>query len=461
MQKTKISIEQVDEIFQSGDLIAQIEFLDQLECVDYDPIIVTHLCSYLPKANKGLRNALSNFIKARKCYFVADKLTEFISSNDINLRNIAGEILISFGKFAVDSLIKFLKKNKNEFNIKFAADILAVINDKKVEDVVLELINTTEDENILISYIEALGNNRSLQSIDLLISLYNKSQILKPYIISSLGKIGTLKALNFIIQIYNEEDELVKYMIIESLGDIGNEESFFFLLSELQNASLPFVPPILEAIYKLHVRFGFDIPYDEKMKRAILILFSNKENEYRKIGAKLLYEFDDTDIISEALKYYGSDQDYDGIILNKLFNNKLIVLKQISQLLKNEIPNTLHLLKLVYDFIQEEYDLVKELNEIEINKLVDSISRCLSHSDEMVRYYAIELLFKLNVDIALMLISDKFLNENFWIKLRLTELLEEIDHNNSNEILERLSLDENEIVRQRAIELLTIKKKVN
>lgn len=456
-----ISIADLDKIFQSDDLSSQIEFLDELKCEEYNPDFAVHLCSYLQKKDKGLRNALSHFLIQHKCYLVADKLTEFISSEDISLRNIAGEILISYGGFAVDSLIKFLKRTKDVIDLKFAADILARIHDKKVEQAVLELIDKTDNENILISYIEALGNNRSVQSVDILIKLYNQNEILKPYIIHSLGKIGTVKAFDFILQQYNDEDDLVKYIIIESLGEIGNEESFFFLISELQNAAEPFIPPILEAVYKLHVRYGFDIPFDEKIKRALLIMLNHKESEYRKIGAKLLDEFDDNDIIAEALKHYGIDSEFDGVIYHKLILNKELVLQHITNLIKIETPNLASLLNLIDEFIKHEPDVVKGTASIQLHKLIDSISRCLKHTDELVRLYAVELLFNLDIETALLFLDDEFLNENFWIKIRLTEILEDVSHPAVYEFLEKLSEDENEMVSQRAKEILFIKKNHN
>lgn len=457
----KISIAELDRIFQSDDIVAQIEFLDELKCEEYDPNVAAHLCSYLQKKDKGLRSALSHFFIQHKCYLVADKLTEFISSDDINLRNIAGEILISYGGFAVDSLIKFLKKTKDTIDLKFAADILAEIHDKKVEQAVLEFIKLTDNENVLISYIEALGNNRSVESIDLLILLYNQKEILKPYIIHALGKIGNVKAFDFILQQYKDENDLVKYMIIESLGDIGNEESFFFLLSELQNASLPFIPPIVEAVYKLHVRYGFDIPFDEKIKRALLIMLNHKETDYRKVGAKLFDEFDDSEIISEALKHYGTDSEFDGVIYHKLLLNKELVLKHINNLIKPYTPNLSSLLKLLDEFIQHEPKVIKEIDKIQLHRLIDSISRCLKHTDEIVRLYAVELLFKLDIETAILFLDDEFLNENFWIKIRLTELLEDISHPVVYNFLEKLSEDENEMVSERAKEILFIKKNSN
>jgi HEAT repeat protein len=461
MTEMKISIAELDRIFQSDDINTQIEFLDELKCEEYDPNIAAHLCSYLQKKDKGLRSALSHFFIQHKCYLVADKLTEFISSDDISLRNIAGEILISYGGFAVDSLIKFLKKTKDAIDLKFAADILAEIHDKKVEQAVLELIKQTDNENVLISYIEALGNNRSVQSVDLLILLYNQNEILKPYIINALGKIGTVKAFNFILQQYNDEDDLVKYMIIESLGDIGNEESFFFLLSELQNVTTPFIPPIVEAVYKLHVRYGFDIPFDEKVKRALLIMLNHKEADYRKVGAKLLDEFDDSEIISEALKHYGTDSEFDGVIYHKLLLNKELVLKHVNNLIKTDTPNLSSLLKLLDEFIQHEPKVIKEIDKIQLHRLIDSISRCLKHTDEIVRLYAVELLFKLDIETAILFLDDEFLNENFWIKIRLTELLEDISHPAVYDFLEKLSEDENEMVSERAKEILFMKKNSN
>lgn len=461
MIKTKISIEEINEVFQSEDIRSQIEFLDQIECTEYDPVVAAHLCSFLQKKDKGLRSALTHFFLSHRCYLVADKLTEFISSDDISLRNIAGEILVSYGEFAVDSLVKFLKKTKDVIDLKFGADILAEIHDKKVEKYVLELIQTTDNENVLISYIEALGNNRSVQAVDLLISLYTKSEILKPYIINSLGKIGTIKAFNFILQQYNDEDDLVKFMIIESLGNIGNEDSFYFLIGELQSAKIPFIPPILESLYKLNIRYGLDVPFDEKIKRALLVMLGHKENEYRKIGAKLLNEFDDDEIISEALKHYGHDPEYDDIIYHKLLLNKELVLKQITDLIRNETPNVSGLLKLIDEFIQHEPGFLKDFNEVEFHKLLDAISRCLKHSDEIVRLYAVELLFKMDPDTAILLLDDDFLNENFWIKIRLTELLEEINNPNATSFLEKLTEDENEMVSQRAKEILIIKKNTN
>jgi hypothetical protein len=78
-----------------------------------------------------------------------------------------------------------------------------------------------------------------------------------------------------------------------------------------------------------------------------------------------------------------------------------------------------------------------------------------------VRLYAVELLFKLDIETAILFLDDEFLNENFWIKIRLTELLEDISHPAVYDFLEKLSEDENEMVSERAKEILFMKKNSN
>lgn len=456
-----ITTDDIDKIFKSDDVSSQIEFLDGLVCEDYNPDLAAHLCSYLQKNDKGLRNALKYFFIQHKCYLVADKLTEFISSDDISLRNIAGEILLSYKTFAVDALIKYIRKTKDVINLKFAADILAQIQDKKVVQAALEFIDQTADENVLISYIEALGNNREISAVDKLIQMFNRSDTLKPFIIYALGKIGSNKALNFLLQEYKKGDDLLKFIIIESLGNIGNEDSFFFLISELQNASESVIPPILDAIHKLHIAYGFDIPFDDKMKRALIVLLNHKELEYKRLAVNLVSEYEDEEIIMETLKYYGLDAEYDEVIYSKLLMSKNIVIKQISQLLDLDRENLYSLLKLIEEIIYQFPDIIQELNQVELNKAIDSISRCLNHPDEMVRLTSLELIFNLVPESATLYLDDEILNENFWIKIRLVELLETLTDENSLKFLEKLSEDENEMVSNKAKEILATKKSLS
>jgi hypothetical protein len=163
----------------------------------------------------------------------------------------------------------------------------------------------------------------------------------------------------------------------------------------------------------------------------------------------------------ETLKYYGLDAEYDEVIYNKLLMSKNIVIKQISQLLDLDRENLFSLLKLIEEIIYQFPNIIQELNQVELNKAIDSIARCLKHPDEMVRLTSLELIFNIVPETASLYLDDEILNENLWIKIRLVELLETLTDENSLRFLDKLSEDENEMVSIKAKEVLTAKKSLS
>lgn len=432
-------------------------FLDSLNEGTINSEIIFELCSIMQIENKGFRNLITQFFISNRFECLPNCIVNYISSKDITLRNLSGEILIQYDKLSIDSLIDFIKKSDNDFDIKFAADILAMIIDQKVVDALFDLLQRTKNDNIIISCIEGFGNNKTENVINILKDLYNKKEIFKPYVIEALGKIGSKEAFQFITECYNDTDMLVKYNVLESLGNIGNEESFFFLIGELQNADESFVQPILESIHKLQLKYGFDLPYDEKIKRALLILLNQREIEYIKIAIKFLSPYNDPEMIYEMLRHYGVDEEIDMIIYNKVLQQISEMIELMPKIILSNPENLAHLLSLLNQILDNNSEAVTSVNKFLLHKLIDAVSRCLTHSEEMVRLYSVELLFKLDVDTALIMLDEEFLNANFWIKLRIIEILENINHRTAIDFLVRMTEDENEMIRQRAVEILNIK----
>jgi hypothetical protein len=272
-----------------------------------------------------------------------------------------------------------------------------------------------------------------------------------------MGKIGTKESFQFVTECYNDNDLLVKYNVLESLGNIGNEDSFFFLIGELQKADESFVQPILESIYKLQLKYGFDLPYDEKIKRALLILLNQKEIEHVKIAIKFLSPYNDQELIYEMLRHFGIDEEVDEIIFNKVLQNIGDMIEIMPNIILSNPANLAHLLSLLNNLLEVNHESFNEVNKFLMHKLIDAISRCLTHSEEMVRLYSVELLFKLDIETALIMLDEEFLNANFWIKLRLIEILENINHKSAIDFLAKMTEDENEMIRQKASEILNIK----
>jgi len=432
-------------------------FLENLNVESVDSALISELCTIMQIDNKSFRNLITQFLLSNRFESLPFCIVNYISSKDITLRNLAGEILTQYEKLSVDALIKFIEKSDNDFDIKFAADILAMIVDERVVEALFNLLKRTKNDNVIISCIEGFGNNRTEKAIDDLKKLYNQKEIFKPYVIEAMGKIGTKESFQFVTDCYNDSDMLVKYNVLESLGNIGNEESFFFLIGELQKADESFVQPILESIYKLQLKYGFDLPYDEKIKRALLILLNQREIEHVKIAIKFLSPYNDQELIYEMLRHFGIDEEVDEIIFNKVLQNIDDMIEIMPNIILSNPANLAHLLFLLNKLLEVNPESFNEVNKFLMHKLIDAVSRCLTHSEEMVRLYSVELLFKLDIETALIMLDEEFLNANFWIKLRLIEILETINHKSAIDFLVKMTEDENEMIRQKAAEILNIK----
>ena len=432
-------------------------FIENLNVESVDSTLISELCTIMQIDNKSFRNLITQFLLSNRFESLPFCIVNYISSKDITLRNLAGEILTQYEKLSVDALIKFIEKSNNDFDIKFAADILAMIVDERVVEALFNLLKRTKNDNVIISCIEGFGNNRTEKAIDDLKKLYKQKEIFKPYVIEAMGKIGTKESFQFVTDCYNDSDMLVKYNVLESLGNIGNEESFFFLIGELQKADESFVQPILESIYKLQLKYGFDLPYDEKIKRALLILLNQREIEHVKIAIKFLSPYNDQELIYEMLRHFGIDEEVDDIIFNKVQQNIGDMIEIMPNIILSNPANLAHLLFLLDKLLEVNPESFNEVNKFLMHKLIDAVSRCLTHTEEMVRLYSVELLFKLDIETALIMLDEEFLNANFWIKLRLIEILETINHKSVIDFLVKMTEDENEMIRQKAAEILNIK----
>ncbi len=409
------------------------------------------ICDLITDSDKGVRNSVAYLLSKNATENTCRKIVSFLSLPDIYMKNFVGEILLKIGTKAVEPMLDSIDDG-NDDDKKFVVDILGLIGDNKASAKITRQLNTSKNDNVILACIEALGNLKSEKSLYHLMAFYGLNELYKPTVIESLGKIGSPAALGFIVSKYEEEnDDLIKFSIIESLGLIGDEETFFFLLSELNEVKGPLVWPIIKSVHNLKEKFGFDIPFDERMKNIILQIIIDASVEYRKIAANLLSIFNDKEIISAYLKILGDQPEVDEMIIPKFWENPYVVFEIISELLNKEPQNVKSLLNLLKDIIQldgeEKYNFIPSL---QLRSLTDSLSHYLSNYDEEVRMLALELLFILDKNAGILFIDEFIEDNNLWNRLKLIELLDEVYHPKADEALIKLSNDSEEMVKERA-----------
>lgn len=442
--------DEVLELLNSSDPAVKAEAINQIESETVTKVIAEKLCSLLYDEDKWVRFSASVKLKSLTNDFIPYMLTGFIPSSDIALRNLAGDILLSKRSDSLQALIDFLPKG-NDDDKKFAADLIGLIGDNSASSSIIELLKNNDNDNVILACIEAFGNMQTETAVDEIIIAYDKNEVFKPTAVEALGKIGSEKALRFIISRYEKEDPLTQFSMIEALGLIGSEETYFFCLDQLNKTTGPLTWPLLHSIYQLKQKFGFDIPYDEKVKNSILYTLREGEAKYKLAAAYIVSSLGDTDLLVETLSVLGTDPELDAEIKSKVFENAGILLPKITQLIKTCPNGSKNLLSITEEFmIMNQQQFVSLLSPIELRNLVDGFAACLENPDEEIRKLAMELLFGLDSDSA-MLFTDTMLGDsNLWNKLKLVELLDGVNNQRSIEALKKLAEDSEMMIADRA-----------
>jgi HEAT repeat protein len=412
------------------------------------------ICKMITDPDKGVRNSVTLVLLSSNRPGIPALIVPYITSPDLSVRNLAGELLIKMGEKATPALLDYIDKGDDD-DKKFIIDVLGLIGDKNAVPKILEVLQISLNDNVILACIEGMGNIRAENALPELISSYDKNELFKPTVIEAVGKIGSRQALDFIISKYKNEDELTRYSIIESLGIVGDEEVFFFLLSELLQTTGALVWPLISSIRALKEKFNFDIPFDERMKNAIMSTLEQSDPKYRRDAAFLISAFEDKDILLACLKIYGEDPELDENLKSKFFENSTMLFSKIHLILNENPANIVNLLWLLKEVLEFGGQILEGLSDIDKRNLCDSFTRCLEHADEEVRKSAMELLFAVNVDTALVFIGTMMEDNNLWNKLRLIELLEMVNLQQANDALITLSKDPDEMINERAKSVLS------
>lgn len=443
----------------SQELISKLKNLDptirrqaveEIPFEDLSSSLIQTLVQLLKDDDKGVRDAVSNLLIMSDNELIAKNVVPLISSEEISVRNLAGEILL---KKKYDSMpaIKEYLKNCNDDDQKFLLDVAGLIGDVSISFQAKEILAVSKNDNVILACIESLGNVNCQDCIEDLIKAYDNNELFKPTVIEALGKIGNKEAVQFIIDRYPNEDELTKFSMIESLGEIGNEDAFFLLVNEVRETKGAISWPIVESLMKLQQKLSIDVPFDENFKNVILRTLVEGEPRYKRAASSLITVFEDKEVIEASLSIYGVDELIDNNVKTKFFENPLYLYPKLSDYLSTSPKNLKELLQLIMEVIQSDGgESLQGLSNLDMQNFSDIFADNLTHPDEEVRRSCIELLFFTAIDKALLFTDTMIEDDNMWNRMRVLEILETINDERSFEAIKQLSKDSEEMIAERA-----------
>ncbi len=285
----------------------------------YNEDIIHILASGLVDEFRGVRDicsrGLSN-IPSEYANYVAFMVVPLIAHNDIEIRNLAGDLLLNLKDKSIDALLPFLE-NASEDVRKYACDILGIVGLTNNLVNIYPLLNDN-DVNVRNSGIEAIGNiiyrNETdlftkSESLDKLIATFTIDSESQPNILDAIGKIGGVDAEDFLINyLHNSDDEFLKIACIDSLAIAGNSKELCIkLIEELPNNSPEIQVVILKTIYAILYRIDELIDLPEELRYVAHNALLDDDSDIRGAG-----------LIALGVVYYPEDC---VSLVNELYHN--------------------------------------------------------------------------------------------------------------------------------------------
>jgi HEAT repeat protein len=177
------------------------------------------------------KEATEIFLSLPNASCLVGEVVELLHSEDnAGLRNAAVEILVRLGSPALPCLIEELSCNDHDVR-KFALDILGAIGDPFCIAAMQKSLHDS-DANVRAAAAENLGRLRAAEAIPALLGAMGQPDLMLRFaILDALARIGAPIPLAPLLPFY--EDKLLRKALIESFGQLGDEEAIPLLLKAL------------------------------------------------------------------------------------------------------------------------------------------------------------------------------------------------------------------------------------
>jgi HEAT repeat protein len=177
----------------------------------------------------------------------------------------------------------------NEDVRKFVSDILGLTGDQKAVPALSKAALEDEEPNVVAAAIEALGKIRSPLALPSLYKIFEKSEIMKVEAAEAIGLIGNPESAGFLEKNLDSDDPIVKYAVIDALGNLGQLSSLPVLLAAIPLNETLIQEQLCQAVLKIGQARQVNI-LNQNMAVLEPVIFRISETENSNISTALCYQ---------------------------------------------------------------------------------------------------------------------------------------------------------------------------
>ncbi|WP_457572579.1 HEAT repeat domain-containing protein [Desulfovulcanus sp.] len=209
------------------------------------------LIKLLQSKNVGVQEAAEFALRKAGCKKAVQELILLLESEDVAVRNLAMDILRDIGREDLEAIINLLKSNNPDLRI-FAADILGSTDSPLVVFPLCDALLKDPNVNVRYQAAVSLGELGKTEAADCLYhALEEDEEWVKFAVIEALIKIRDESSLDVLAKALDNASELVGAMIVDALSEMGNVKYVPLLLRKLDSSSTALRNKIIKALVNL------------------------------------------------------------------------------------------------------------------------------------------------------------------------------------------------------------------
>lgn len=425
--------------------------------------VIAALAAAMNDANKGVRDAVRNTLLEMGGENVARAIVEYIADENIVTRNLAGALLQQMGVDAVPAVLPYLTDANRDVR-KFAVDLLGLIGSRGVAPRI-ELLLKDEDDNVVVSAVEALGNLRSRTSVPALVEAYRKLTYPRSEIVEALGKIGGGQALEFLIAAFKERiadlasDQLELVTLAESIGHVGDDQARMVLLNRMPDVRGKLRNMMLHAIVTITERIGGEVGSLPVLRQEVVEALTDPDPVLKGSAAKILAGADDGDATRALIDCTGVDEALDETLF-KLIEVRTDALDGIADRIGSGTASNVTAMARLADRVVgyllnrvHAHESISSSTEV-VAAAFDAVAGTWNEADEETRSFLVETLFRLDGDRTVGFLDTIMKDSDPWLRMRVIEQLARIEDRRVPMFVHRFLQDEDEMVQELAMTLV-------
>jgi len=277
-----MELARIDEMIASEDSSLRREAATLLAEFDAEEVS-DRLAELLKDHNNGVRDAAQNSIIMLGGKPLVEKMVPLLSLEDPAIRNAAVDILRKIGLDGLDTLHAFAKDSNDNVRL-FILDILGTIGSHESLGTLIEGLYDT-NPNVRNASVISLGELGEPQSFEHLRALINDEEWIRFSVIEALASIPHEGVVAFLLEELGRwsNDEITTCAILETLGKIGSKDSVRPLMDMLEKSDEYIAISIAQTL--LAIMSGEDIaaldPSDRsRLKRVLERCLLDAEDEF-------------------------------------------------------------------------------------------------------------------------------------------------------------------------------------